>query len=128
LGGGLVPGSIILIGGEPGIGKCVTGDTLVPTERGLIPIEQLKPEDSDEGFNEMQVGIQSTDGFRYTSHFYDAGVQPTQQIRTRMGYQLRGTYEHPVLVLGPDGSKQWKRLDELCIGDFVAVQHHGAVW
>src|ERR1700682_771792 len=29
LGGGIVPGSLVLIGGEPGIGKCVTGDTRV---------------------------------------------------------------------------------------------------
>src|SRR3989440_6577422 len=29
LGGGLVPGSLVLIGGDPGIGKCVTGDTRV---------------------------------------------------------------------------------------------------
>src|SRR5262245_60691653 len=29
LGGGLVPSSITLIGGEPGIGKCLTGDTRI---------------------------------------------------------------------------------------------------
>src|SRR5205807_1432599 len=29
LGGGIVPGSLVLIGGDPGIGKCVSGDTRV---------------------------------------------------------------------------------------------------
>ena len=29
LGGGIVPGSVILIGGDPGIGKCVTADTRI---------------------------------------------------------------------------------------------------
>src|SRR5919201_4764250 len=29
LGGGIVPGSLVLIGGDPGIGKCVTGETRV---------------------------------------------------------------------------------------------------
>ena len=29
LGGGIVPGSLVLIGGDPGIGKCVTGDTRI---------------------------------------------------------------------------------------------------
>src|SRR5947208_13704321 len=29
LGGGIVPGSLVLIGGDPGIGKCVVGETRV---------------------------------------------------------------------------------------------------
>src|SRR5438552_2100465 len=29
LGGGIVPGSLILIGGDPGIGKCIVGETRV---------------------------------------------------------------------------------------------------
>src|SRR4029079_16719956 len=29
LGGGMVPGSLVLIGGDPGIGKCVSGSTRV---------------------------------------------------------------------------------------------------
>src|SRR5688572_13823923 len=40
LGGGIVPGSLVLIGGEPGIGKCVVGDTRVldPTSGDYSPI------------------------------------------------------------------------------------------
>src|SRR5262245_52058804 len=40
LGGGIVPGSMMLMGGEPGIGKCLTGDTRVldPTSGALLPI------------------------------------------------------------------------------------------
>ena len=39
LGGGIVPGSLVLIGGEPGIGKCVTSDTrIIDPETGeLLP-------------------------------------------------------------------------------------------
>jgi hypothetical protein len=128
LGGGIVPGSIVLIGGEPGIGKCVTGNTLIPTDQGLLPLEQLKPEIASEGFSPLTIGVQSSDGLRQTSHFYDSGVQPTRRIQTRMGYGLQGTYTHPVLVLAPGGMKCWKNLEAVQPGDYVAIQRHGAVW
>lgn len=128
LGGGIVPGSIILIGGEPGIGKCVAAGTLVPTTRGLRPIEQLAPPSAGDGFTPMQTGVQSLDGLRETSHFYDSGVQPTKRFVTRMGYSLQATYVHPILTLTPEGDKTWKQLQALKPGDFVAVQRHGALW
>src|SRR6188768_4571389 len=39
LGGGIVPGSMVLIGGEPGIGKCLVGSTrlLDPESGELLP-------------------------------------------------------------------------------------------
>src|SRR5690606_27987769 len=120
MGGGIVPGSITLIGGDPGIGKCVAEGTLIPSEMGLIPIERLKPENNSEGFIEHIIGIQSTDGLRYTSHFYDSGIKPTKRFHTRMGFELQATYVHPVLTLSPDGEKCWKSMQDLIPGDYVA--------
>ncbi len=128
LGGGLVPGSIILLGGEPGIGKCVAGDTLVPTEHGLIPISALRPDDEAEGFSELAVGVQSIDGQRSASHFYNSGIQPTKSLRTNMGFELQATYVHPLLTLSTTGNKSWKQMQDIEPGDYVAVQRHGAVW
>ncbi len=129
MGGGLVPGSIILIGGEPGIGKCVAGETYISTSYGFMPIKDVKPAETIlEDFVPLELGVQSIDGLRQTSHFYDSGVQPTKQLETRMGYQLQATYVHPVLMLSPDGQKCWKTMNEVHIGDFVAIQRHSAVW
>ncbi|MBN8634003.1 MAG: hypothetical protein J0M07_01670, partial [Anaerolineae bacterium] len=129
MGGGIVPGSIILIGGEPGIGKCVAGETYISTTDGFIPIKDVKPNEAVlDDFVALEIGVQSIDGSRQTSHFYDSGVKPTKRIETRMGYQLQATYVHPILTLCPDGQKVWKRIDEIQAGDFVAIQRHGAVW
>ncbi|HEY7512530.1 MAG TPA: hypothetical protein VIG50_19875, partial [Vicinamibacteria bacterium] len=42
LGGGIVPGSMVLIGGEPGIGKCISGSTrlLDPGSGAWLPITE----------------------------------------------------------------------------------------
>lgn len=128
LGGGLVPGQVVLVAGEPGIGKCVVADTLIPTERGLVSIEKLKPKNADKGFVELRIAIQSLNGLQETSHFYTSDEQITKRITTRMGYELQATYTHPILTLSPEGKKSWKNMEQIKVGDYVAIQRHGAIW
>ncbi len=132
--GGLQKSDLIIIAGRPGMGKCVAEGTLVATERGLLPIEMLKPEGvmglrDDEGglYYPLEIGVQTPEGLRSTSHFYDSGIKPTKRLTTRAGYSLTGTFVHPVLVLNSEGQKVWKRLQDVQVGDYVAVQRHAPV-
>src|SRR3954453_21330166 len=75
LGGGLVPGSVVLIGGDPGIGKCVCGDTRVldPTTGGFIPLT--------EWVNKLRsvLSLDTTTqhlSSQRASAFHDQGVRP----------------------------------------------------
>ncbi|MFN8371651.1 MAG: DNA repair protein RadA [Anaerolineae bacterium] len=106
---------------------CKSGDFGV-YRNGLIPIEQLEPPQAGDGFSEQIVGIQSTDGCRLTSHFYDGGIKPIMRVRTRMGYELEATHIHPVLTLAKNGCKYWMQMHTLKMGDYVAIQRHGTVW
>lgn len=133
--GGFQRSDLLIFAGRPGMGKCISAGTLVHTEHGLVSIEDLQPQDApglsdDEGgvYYPLEIGVQTPDGLRYTSHFYDSGIKPTIRITTRAGYSLTGTYVHPVLILAPSGEKAWKTLDEICAGDFVAVQRHQPIW
>lgn len=133
--GGLQRSDLLIFAGRPGMGKCVAEGTLIPTEFGLVPIESLKPADvaglsDDEGgtFYPLEIGVQTPDGIRQTSYFYDSGIKPTLRIQTRAGYSLTGTLIHPVLTLNKCGEKVWKRLAELECGDYIAVQRHAPVW
>ena len=128
LGGGLVPGQVVLIAGEPGIGKCVAADTLIPTERGLVSIEKLKPKNANKGFVELRIAVQSLNGLQETSHFYTSDEQITKRITTRMGYELQATYTHPILTLSQEGKKSWKNMEQIRVGDYVAIQRHDAIW
>jgi len=128
LGGGLVPGQVVLMAGEPGIGKCVAAGTFIPTKEGLKTIETLQPNNAHMGFTKHQIDVQSINGRESTSHFYKSGPQPTKSLQTRMGYHLQATYEHPVLILTPKGEKKWKNMDRLKVGDYVAIQRHGSIW
>ena len=110
LGGGLVPGSITLIGGEPGIGKCVTGDTRVldPLSGAYLPItdwaKTLRP----------VLSINSTTltaSPDKTIAFHRQGLRPIVEVRTRLGKILRCTPTHPLLTA--DG---WQPVSALTVG------------
>ena len=120
--GGLQRSDLLIFAGRPGMGKCVTGDTLIPTEYGVVPIESLKPTgvsgvlDEEGGvFYPLQIRVQTPYGMQKTAYFYDSGVKPTRQIRTRAGYSLTATLTHPVLTLAPTGELVWKSTAEISV-------------
>jgi DNA repair protein RadA/Sms len=115
LGGGVVPGSLVLIGGDPGIGKCLAGSERVldPATGDYLPItewaDHLRP-----------VLALDTETHRLAAHpvsaFLDQGVHPIVEVRTRLGRTLRCTASHPILT--PMG---WQPIGALAPGTRVAA-------
>ena len=109
---------------------CVTGDTLVVTDAGLLPINQVSPS----GTEDISVRVLSKDGTINTaSKWWDSGVFPTWCVRTQRGYEVTGTSNHPLLVAVPsetDGrtSLVWKTIAELAVGDYVVLDRTDALW
>ncbi|MFN2454778.1 MAG: LAGLIDADG family homing endonuclease [Pyrinomonadaceae bacterium] len=103
--------------------KCVTGDTLLLTNRGLLRFDELQGEAqaAPGEFTPFHVGISGTNGYEFTSHFYNGGVVETRRIKTRFGYEIEGSLVHPVLVMR-EGRAVWTKLSEVKIGDAVALQ------
>ena len=115
LGGGIVPGSLVLIGGEPGIGKCLAGSTRIldPTSGTFLPITEWANE------HHPVLSLEETT-HRLSPQpviaFLDQGVQPIVQVKTRLGRTLRCTPSHPVLT--PDG---WQSVGNLQPGARIAA-------
>ena len=80
---------------------CVTGDTRVATPAGTLRIADLV------GQHGARVGARSrpsksstaTAGPLSVSKVFHSGEHPTLRLRTREGYELTGTHNHPVLCL-----------------------------
>ena len=93
---------------------CTTGDALVVTERGLERIDRISPggcEDVDRQV--LSIGTR----VNRASKWFDCGAFPTQRVRTRRGYEVTGTTNHPVLVCVPDPtgctSFMWKTIRDI---------------
>lgn len=115
LGGGIVPGSLVLIGGEPGIGKCLAGSTRI-----LDPVSGAFSQITGYAHAPRMVLSLDTLTHRLTLQqaiqFLDRGLQPVVEVATRLGRKLRCTPSHPVLT--PEG---WREVRDLTRGTRVAA-------
>ena len=114
LGGGIVRGSLILIGGDPGVGKCLAGSERVfdPVSGAYLPItdwaEQQRPVLALEKNTHRLVPAS-------VAQFHTQGVRPIVEVTTRLGKTLRCTPSHPVLT--PSG---WQPVGDLPPGTRIA--------
>jgi len=100
---------------------CVTGDTLVVSDHGLVPISQLSS-----GSEDVHLQVLSAGGRVNAAHkWFDSGEHPTLRLRTHHGFEVTGTHNHPLLTwqAGPDGRPAfiWKTLDTIVPGDWLVV-------
>jgi Holliday junction DNA helicase RuvB len=118
----------VLLSGPPGLGKCITPDSLLFTSNGLVRFEDLLPDDlPPDSSQAARHTIYGLDGPESTSQIYSSGQTPTRRLETRSGFVVEGTPHHPVLVATPNGP-QWKPLDELTPDDYVAVGRDMDMW
>ena len=109
-------------------GKCLSKGSVVPTTRGIFRIEELG-EAPDDGFSPAQIGVSQEAGRRAeATAFYNGGVKPTFSFCTASGYNLSGTANHRVKVMTVSGQVEWRYLDTLKTGDFVALNRTTDLW
>jgi hypothetical protein len=117
----------MVLGDGTGLGKCVTGDTMLVTNRGMIPIRELAPEGElrDDTFYEPRIQVMVRTGDRdmaKVGRFYWCGQKETRKVTTRNGFQIEGSLVHPVLVRGPSGIEEMRRLPDLRVGqDYICI-------
>ncbi len=102
------------------VSKCITGDTLVLSEKGMLPIESFaQAELSADTFADCPITLFGESGPVTGTQLYYGGMSDTVRIRTRAGFELEGTPEHCIRVPGPGGEPVWAPLGGLRAGDGV---------
>jgi DNA gyrase subunit A len=104
---------------------CLTGDALVRTAEGLIPIGKLVSAEAGAEVA-IDIAVRSAGGrTQRAERWFDCGEHPTLRVRTRYGYELIGTPNHPVLVCLADTTGKprlaWKTLDTLQVGEYLVI-------
>lgn len=111
----------VLLSGPPGLGKCVTADTVIQTPDGGVPMRNLIPDNLEAGkYREHTVTVIGAQGAEPTSHVYASGYGPTICLSTSCGNSIEGTPRHPILA-ETKGTLTWRPLGSIQKGDHVLV-------
>jgi intein/homing endonuclease len=122
-----------LLGDDTGLGKCVTGDTLLWTDQGLIPISALAPQPLDQlapgTFYEPTFPVKVWTGSKWAAvkRFYYEGLRATKKVATRTGLAVEGSHRHPLKVRGAKG-EGWRRLPDVQVGEYLLVDRQAPEW
>lgn len=111
---GSAAGTSYIFSGGSGRGKCVSGDTLVSTDLGLVPIRDLMGPNQ---IDPTERKVLQEKGVASAAYTYRGGVRETIKVKTYHGFELEGTPNHRILVMTREGYIDWRRLDALSLGD-----------
>ncbi|HLX52112.1 MAG TPA: vitamin B12-dependent ribonucleotide reductase [Streptosporangiaceae bacterium] len=101
---------------------CLTGDTLITTDRGLTRLSEIGDIYGDR-WQDLDLTVSTDEGPRQATKFFVNGEEPTRLIRTEGAYQIQGTLTHRVKVVDPQsGAWVWKRLADIAPGDVLPLQ------
>ncbi|MBS1266327.1 MAG: Replication factor C small subunit [Candidatus Woesearchaeota archaeon] len=120
---------MMIITGPNMAGKCVTGESIVYTDSGMIPIKQFKPPNLTIGkYLPLDIKIKGRFGTERTSHLYYDGHQKTIRITTKFGYYIEGTANHPILVRTAEGDEIFKKLGQIQKKDKIIINRKIDMW
>ncbi|NDJ85052.1 MAG: adenosylcobalamin-dependent ribonucleoside-diphosphate reductase [Chloroflexi bacterium] len=112
--------------GEIAQGGCLTPDTLVFTEKGLLRLDEIVRQRRP-GWQAHELTVSTDEGTRRSRQAYNNGIAPVLKVTTDAGLHLSGTHNHKVKILTENGPV-WRRFDELEPGDAILVklnEHRG---
>ncbi|WFE63142.1 intein-containing DNA gyrase subunit A [Micromonospora sp. WMMD714] len=105
---------------------CLTADVRIRTVDGSIRIGDVVPGAAPSSETDVDLKVRDRNGdLVRASKFFHSGEHPTLRLRTREGYELTGTHNHPVLCLVDVAGVPtllWKLLAEISPGDRVVLQ------
>ena len=101
---------------------CLTADSLITTDRGLVRLGELGDLYGDK-WQDVDFHVSTDEGPQQATKFFVNGEEPTRRIVTEGGYRIQGTLAHRVKVVDESsGEWVWKRLADVQSGDLMPVQ------
>lgn len=110
------------VGAHGGGCYCITGDAFVNHLGGLSRLEDLK------GKVDSTLIVKTDTHPMLANEWLYNGVMGTIRATTEDGYSLEGSEHQLVRVIDEGGDYEWRRIDALKKGDFVAIQRRNRLF
>ncbi|MEL6406762.1 MAG: LAGLIDADG family homing endonuclease [Chloroflexota bacterium] len=96
---------------------CVTGDTRIYTDAGLVQARELFDDETDINVAlDGRFGVENT--LTPSTRVFMTGVKPVYRLQTKEGYFIRATADHRIMT--PRG---WVELQDLNEGDHIHIMN-----
>jgi intein/homing endonuclease len=108
--------------------KCITLDTLIPTNQGFIEAKELRLDPTVEWQSvDFNVAIPGKVTCNADCRFYN-GFAEVKRIKTFNGYSIGATNNHRIKILDKSGLIRWEYMDNLRVGDVVCIERNSNLW
>ncbi len=98
--------------------KCLDGDSLILTDKGLLPIRELGENNEDS----INVNIILPNGEKAeASKFFKYPKRETRTIKTNLGYNITGTLNHPLKTIDKNGEFKWMNIEDFNVDDILVL-------
>jgi len=126
--GGYPRGRLVEVYGEFSSGKCVSANSYLFTEEGLLTLKELNPSLKNQTFKELKISLLTNKFLAKSKYIYNDGFKRSLKIFTESGFELIGSLETTkVMVLSGEGLR-WVPLKDLKIGDVILIGKEGNVF
>lgn len=102
---------------------CLTGDSLILSSEGLLPIEDLGH--GEEKWQEIDITVLQEEGAFNSNKFYRNGTDNTLTVTTKKGHEINCTEKHKFRVIDEEGHYIWKKAKELKETDTMTMRLGG---
>lgn len=100
---------------------CLTGNSLIPTDKGLIRLKNLGNINGGQ-WQDASFKVMTDEGPKEATKFYINGEAKTRKIKTSSGYEIQGTEKHKLKVLDPETKEFiWKKFSDIREGDVIPL-------
>ena len=103
---------------------CITGDSLILTDRGILPIRNI----SNKLESKIKMKILSYNGKKKSaSKFFNSGRHNIIELKTKLGYKIKGSYNHPLMCWTFKNNIpqiEWKLLENINKNDIIIINRN----
>ena len=108
---------------------CVSGDTLLLTDKGILEIDTLSKKSEEK----IKINVLNYQGkTKPAVKFFNSGKHKIIKIATEQGYEVRGSYNHPLLLWGLNEFDQpyfyWKKLENINKNDYLVLSRGASLF
>ena len=114
-----------------GFGKCVSGDTLLLTDNGLVEIGSYfnYKDDNKESYIISDINIVNRYGkLESTNAGVYNGLKDTKIIKNDLGIEIEVSNNHPLLTVSDNGDFEWKKAIDITTDDYIISRRGDNVW